>query len=69
MDFRPPTPGYLAWEIACLGCDPKSVLDNSAENWLTEYTDLPLAYRDANPKAPADDLLSSLRVGCERKAL
>ncbi|MEU5425884.1 aminoglycoside phosphotransferase family protein [Streptomyces olivoreticuli] len=64
VDFRPPTPGYLAWEIARLGCDPKSVLDNSAENWLTGYTDLTLAYRDANPKASADDLLSSLRVGC-----
>ncbi|MEU5240928.1 phosphotransferase enzyme family protein [Streptomyces lydicus] len=64
VDFRPPTPGYLAWEIARLGCDPKSVLDNSAESWLTGYTDLTLAYRDANPKASTDDLLSSLRVGC-----
>ncbi|MBL1115265.1 phosphotransferase [Streptomyces sp. 110] len=64
VDFRPPTPGYLAWEIARLGCDPKSVLDNSAESWLTGYTDLALAYRDANPTASADDLLSSLRVGC-----
>ncbi|GAA2718383.1 MULTISPECIES: phosphotransferase [Streptomyces] len=64
VDFRPPTPGYLAWEIARLGCDPKSVLDNSAESWLTGYTDLTLAYRDANPKASADDLVSSLRVGC-----
>ncbi|MCM2392712.1 phosphotransferase enzyme family protein [Streptomyces albipurpureus] len=64
VDFRPPASGYLAWEIARLGCDPKSVLDNSAESWLTGYTDLTLAYRDANPKTPADDLLSSLRVGC-----
>ncbi|TGB08731.1 aminoglycoside phosphotransferase [Streptomyces sp. MZ04] len=64
VDFRPPTPGYLAWEIARLGCDPKSVLDNSAESWLTGYTDLTLAYRDANPMASVDDLLSSLRVGC-----
>lgn len=64
VDFRPPAPGYLAWEIARLGCDPKSVLDNSAESWLTGYTDLTLAYRDANPKASVDDLVSSLRVGC-----
>ncbi|GAA4947895.1 hypothetical protein GCM10023205_04860 [Yinghuangia aomiensis] len=64
VDFRPPAPGYLAWEIARLGCDPQSVLENSAESWLTGYTDLTLAYRDANPKAPADDLTSSLRVGC-----
>ncbi|MFE9121377.1 phosphotransferase enzyme family protein [Streptomyces sp. NPDC007172] len=64
VDFRPPAPGYLAWEIARLGCDPKSVLDSSAESWLTGYTDLTLAYRDANPKASADDLVSSLRVGC-----
>jgi len=64
VDFRPPAPGYLAWEIARLGCDPKSVLDNRAESWLTGYTDLTLAYRDANPKASADDLVSSLRVGC-----
>ncbi|MFD4549491.1 phosphotransferase [Streptomyces sp. NPDC058466] len=64
VDFRPPAPGYLAWEIARLGCDPKSVLDNSAESWLTGYTDLTLAYRDANPKASVDDLVSSPRVGC-----
>ncbi|UUV32289.1 aminoglycoside phosphotransferase family protein [Amycolatopsis roodepoortensis] len=67
VDFGPPTPGYLAWEIVRLGCDPKSVLSNGTENWLTGYTDLALAYRDANPKAPADDLLSSLRVGCAAK--
>ncbi|MEU5159632.1 phosphotransferase [Streptomyces sp. NPDC020875] len=64
VDFRPPASGYLAWEIARLGCDPKSVLDNSAESWLTGYTDLTLAYRDANPSASPDDLVSSLRVGC-----
>ncbi|MFJ7416265.1 phosphotransferase enzyme family protein [Streptomyces sp. NPDC098077] len=64
VDFRPPASGYLAWEIARLGCDPKSVLDNSAESWLTGYTDLTLAYRDANSRASADDLVSSLRVGC-----
>ncbi|MGW2476994.1 phosphotransferase enzyme family protein [Streptomyces sp. NPDC001665] len=64
VDFRPPATGYLAWEIARLGCDPKSVLDNSAESWLTGYIDLTLAYRDANPKVPEDDLASSLRVGC-----
>ncbi|WP_234378489.1 phosphotransferase enzyme family protein [Streptomyces sp. H036] len=64
VDFRPPTPGYLAWEIARLGCDPSSVLANGVEGWLTGYTDLTLAYQDANPKASANDLVSSLRVGC-----
>ncbi|MFD5722710.1 phosphotransferase [Streptomyces sp. NPDC127036] len=64
VDFRPPAPGYLAWEIARLGCDPKSVLDNSAQSWITGFTYLTLAYRDANPKASTADLLSSLRVGC-----
>ncbi|WP_241695324.1 phosphotransferase [Streptomyces sp. C] len=64
VDFRPPAPGYLAWEIARLGCDPSSVLANGVEGWLTGYTDLILAYRDANPKASANDLVSSLRVGC-----
>lgn len=64
VDFHHPAPGYLAWEIARLGCDPKSVLDNSTESWLAGYTDLTLAYRDANPTASADDLVSSLRVGC-----
>ncbi|MFE6977134.1 phosphotransferase enzyme family protein [Streptomyces sp. NPDC057682] len=64
VDFRPPATGYLAWEIARLGCDPGSVLANRVEGWLTGYIDLALAYRDANPKASADDLLSSLRVGC-----
>ncbi|MFD8414021.1 phosphotransferase enzyme family protein [Streptomyces sp. NPDC059650] len=64
VDFRPPAPGYLAWEIARLGCDPGSVLANGVESWLTGYIDLALAYRDSNPQAPADDLVSSLRVGC-----
>ncbi|MEU0649182.1 hypothetical protein [Streptomyces umbrinus] len=50
--------------IARLGCDPKSVLDKSAESWLTGYIDLTVAYRDANPKASAGDLVSSFRVGC-----
>ncbi|MGV9268047.1 phosphotransferase [Kitasatospora sp. NPDC003701] len=64
VDFGPPTPGYLAREIMRLGCDPKSVLSNGVEKWLKGYTDLALAYRAANPEAPADDLLSSFRVGC-----
>ncbi|GHH79010.1 hypothetical protein GCM10018781_56050 [Kitasatospora indigofera] len=64
VDFGPPAPGYLAWEIVRLGCDPKSVLSNGVESWLKGYTDLARAYRDANPEAPADNLLSSLRVGC-----
>ncbi|MFF1651652.1 phosphotransferase enzyme family protein [Streptomyces sp. NPDC058240] len=64
VDFGPPTPGYLAWEIMRLGCDPKSFQSNGVERWLQGYADLALAYRDANPTAPADDLLSSLRVGC-----
>lgn len=67
VDFGPPKPGYLAWEIVRLGCDPASVLSNGMESWLKGYTDLALAYRDANPKAPADDLLFSLRVGCAAK--
>ncbi|MEU1194381.1 hypothetical protein [Streptomyces sp. NPDC005859] len=57
VDFRPPTPWYLAWDIARLGWDPSSVLDNGVESWLTGYTDLALAYRDANPQASTDDLL------------
>ncbi|MFK0244489.1 phosphotransferase enzyme family protein [Amycolatopsis azurea] len=67
VDFGPPTPGYLAWEIVRLGCEPQSVVSNGADNLLKGYTDLALAYRDANPEAPADDLASSLRVGCAAK--
>ncbi|MGF1425860.1 hypothetical protein [Kitasatospora sp. LaBMicrA B282] len=62
--LRTPTPGYLAWEIVRLGYDPRSALSNGVESWLKGCTDLTHAYRDANPTAPADDLLSSLRVGC-----
>ncbi|MEE1823767.1 phosphotransferase [Streptomyces sp. BE20] len=64
VDFGPPAPGYLAWELMRLGCDPKSFQANGVERWLKGYTDLALAYRDTNPTAPVDDLLSSLRVGC-----
>ncbi|MFD8316240.1 phosphotransferase enzyme family protein [Kitasatospora purpeofusca] len=64
VDFGPPAPGYLAWELMRLGCDPKSFQSHGVEKWLTGYTDLALAYRDANPAAPTADLLSSVRVGC-----
>jgi Ser/Thr protein kinase RdoA (MazF antagonist) len=64
VDFSPPTPGYLAWEIVRIGCDPMSFLANGVDRWLQGYTDLALAYRDANPKGLTDDLLCSLRVGC-----
>ncbi|KFZ80827.1 aminoglycoside phosphotransferase [Amycolatopsis sp. MJM2582] len=67
VDFGPPTPGFLAWEIVRLGCDPQSVLSNGVENWLKGYTDLALAYRDAHPEGHTDDLVSSLRVGCAAK--
>lgn len=64
VDFGPPTPDYLAWELMRLGCDPNSFVANGVDRWLKGYTDLALAYREANPTGPANDLLSSLGVGC-----
>lgn len=64
VDFQPPRPRYLSWEIARIGCDPKGVLAQSPDTWLAGLVQLALAYRATNPKTPVEDIVSTVRVGC-----
>lgn len=62
IDFQPPSPNLLAWEIARIACDPRTLVTNP--RWRDELPDFLDAYRDANPAATPDDLTSILAVGC-----
>ncbi|WP_406050218.1 phosphotransferase enzyme family protein [Kribbella sp. NBC_00889] len=62
IDFMPPTPRYVSWEIARIGCDPRTIL--LGDQWITGLPDLLAAYRDEHPAARADDLTSTVAVGC-----
>lgn len=42
IDFQPPTPQYLAWEVARIGCDPQSILAD--DDWPTGLSRLLNAY-------------------------
>jgi homoserine kinase type II len=62
IDFQPPAPRYLPWEIARIGCDPKTVV--LGDEWITGLADLLLAYRQENPAVRREDLVSVVAVGC-----
>ncbi|MGW1158866.1 phosphotransferase enzyme family protein [Streptomyces sp. NPDC002519] len=62
VDFQPPRPRYLAWEVARIGCDPRTVL--LGDEWLTGLPELLAAYRDEHPGVSVDDLLLCVAVGC-----
>ncbi|WP_405735056.1 aminoglycoside phosphotransferase family protein [Streptomyces sp. NBC_01537] len=62
VDFQPPRPRFLSWEIARIACDPRTVL--LGDQWLTGLPALLAAYRDEHPKARVDDLVSTVAVGC-----
>jgi Phosphotransferase enzyme family len=62
IDFQPPTPRYLSWEIARIGCDPRTVL--LGDQWITGLPELLASYRAEHPAARPDDLHSTVAVGC-----
>jgi homoserine kinase type II len=62
IDFQPPTPRYVSWEIARIGCDPRTIL--LGDQWLTGLPELLASYRDEHPAARLDDLISVTAVGC-----
>ena len=62
IDFDPPRPRYVSWEIARIGCDPKIIL--AGDQWVTGLPELLAAYREEHPAARLDDLLSAVAVGC-----
>jgi Ser/Thr protein kinase RdoA (MazF antagonist) len=62
IDFQPPTPHYLSWEIARIACDPRTVL--LGDQWIAGLPELIDAYRDEHPAARPEDLSSLVSVGC-----
>lgn len=62
IDFQPPRPRLAAWEIARIALDPRTLTRD--EEWLRGLPQLLAAYRDTHPAARAEDLLSTVAVGC-----
>jgi homoserine kinase type II len=60
IDFQPPAARPLAWEIARIGCDPRTVVEEP--DWPAGLARLAAAYRQENP-APAADLRSMVACG------
>ncbi|TDW23742.1 phosphotransferase enzyme family protein [Kribbella kalugense] len=62
IDFQPPRPRFTAWEIARIGCDPRTVI--LGDEWIAGLAELLAAYRDEHPSVRVDDLVSTVAVGC-----
>jgi homoserine kinase type II len=62
LDFRPPAARHLAWEIARIGCDPRTLV--LGDQWLTGLPSLLAAYWEENPAIRFEDLVSTVAVGC-----
>ena len=62
IDFQPPTSRSVAWEIARIGCDPRTIV--LGDQWMTGLPELLVAYREEHPAARPDDLIATVAVGC-----
>ncbi|WP_432891184.1 phosphotransferase enzyme family protein [Kribbella sp. CA-245084] len=62
IDFQPPAPRFAAWEIARIGCDPRTVM--LGDEWISGLAELLIAYREEHPAARVDDLVSTVAAGC-----
>ncbi|MEV8530616.1 phosphotransferase [Streptomyces sp. NPDC051211] len=60
IDFRPPRPRAAAWEIARIGCDPRTVV--TREDWPAGLARLTAAYRSARPDFPLAELAAVPRI-------
>ncbi|MEV7617798.1 aminoglycoside phosphotransferase [Streptomyces sp. NPDC089799] len=60
LDFRPPAPRAVLWEIARIGCDPRTVV--LREDWPTGLARLLAAYRAARPWFPPAELAAVPRA-------
>ncbi|MEQ4203966.1 phosphotransferase [Actinopolymorpha sp. B17G11] len=61
IDFSPPSPRPAVWELARIGCDPRTVL--ACEDWPYGVARLVAAYQHAYPAVPAAELVACVRVG------
>ncbi|GAB2593422.1 phosphotransferase enzyme family protein [Pseudactinotalea suaedae] len=62
IDFQPPRPAYLAWEIARIACDPRTVVAD--DSWIESLPLLLDAYREAYPAVRDEDLDAVVALGC-----
>jgi Ser/Thr protein kinase RdoA (MazF antagonist) len=61
IDFSPPNPRPAVWELARIGCDPRTVL--ARDDWPHGVARMVAAYRHAYPAVPAEELMACVRVG------
>jgi len=47
IDFQSPNPRFLSWELARIGCDPRTIL--LGDQWLTGLPELLAAYASRTP--------------------
>jgi homoserine kinase type II len=62
IDFQPPRPRFVSWEIARIACDPRTVM--LSDEWRTRLPDLLAGYRAENPSVGLDDLACTVAIGC-----
>lgn len=60
LDFRPPSPFLVAFELGRIAFDPRTVVHDTA--WLTSATTLVGAYLVADPRAQQADIVSCGRI-------
>ncbi|MBS2547749.1 phosphotransferase [Catenulispora sp. NL8] len=60
IDFRPPDPFFIAYELGRVAYYPNTVVHSDA--WDADATELIAAYRDANPHVAPDGIAYSARV-------
>jgi len=62
VDFQPPRPRFVSWEIARIACDPRTVM--LGDEWRVRLPDLLASYRAENPSIALDDLACTVAIGC-----
>jgi Ser/Thr protein kinase RdoA (MazF antagonist) len=60
IDFRPPRPRQLAWEISRLACDPRTIVRRP--DWLHGLQGFLTAYQATSTTPNSDDMLATVRV-------
>ncbi|PCG87175.1 aminoglycoside phosphotransferase [Streptomyces sp. WZ.A104] len=60
LDFLPPDPFLVAYELGRIAFDPRTVVLN--DDWITAGVNLVAAYLDTNPHLPAADVTACARV-------
>lgn len=60
IDFRPPDPFFIAYEVGRIAYDPRTVI--RSPDWQGDAATLIAAYREANPAVAGDGIAYSARV-------